>query len=273
MATEGSSYNFPNVIASLYSLWTLDGLVELAYAVSLDFVSRPESYVDANIPDVISDFRVSYGTDKEFQNTAERQAMVWPILGRSDWLKPDNCMAKSQFYTVRYAFLDACSDFSTKGVETRLEPLEAAVKQSLEDFRNYFSQVRGKSTDVASELLVKVSKHATDVLTADGVARVFGFKSAGQDWPFAVDSNIDPDANSNGAKLVQAIGTQLIVPADYKLTAIKFMQLQDVATQGALTLKRVLTTDPSLASAEDIRTLVSQAYTWLTSLQHFQGKP
>lgn len=271
MATEGSSYNFPNVVASLYGLWTLDGLVELAYAVSLDFVSRPESYVDADIPDAISDFRVSYGTDKEFQNTAERQAMVWPILGRSDWLKLDNSMAKSQFYTVRYAFLAACSNFSEKGVETRQEPLEAVVKQSLGDFRNYFNQVRGKSTVVASELLANVSKHATDVLTADGVARVFGFKSAGGGWPLAVDSNSDPDANSNGAKLVQAIGAQLTGPADYKLTASKFMQLQDVATQGALTLKRVLTTDPSLASAEDLLALVSQAYTWLTSLQNFRG--
>jgi hypothetical protein len=87
VATEGTSYDFPDVIASLYGLWTLDGLVELAYAVSLDFVSRPESYVGVDIPDAISDFRVSWGTHKEFQNTAERQAMVSPILGRSDWLR------------------------------------------------------------------------------------------------------------------------------------------------------------------------------------------
>jgi hypothetical protein len=125
--------------------------------------------------------------------------------------------------------------------------------------------------DIASKLLTKVSGHATDILTAAGVATVFGQPSAGTGWPFAVNTATSiNDANIHGAKLVDAIGTQLTVPPDYKLKSGKFQQLQTVATQGALTLQLVLTTEPFQSPLADLVALISQAYTWLQALQNYQ---
>src|SRR5258705_2014592 len=107
MATSAQTTDeFPALVGELYSRWTLDVLVELAYAVSLDFVARPQHYVSADIPDVVSDLRVAYGTDKHFQHTLERQAMVLPSLGRSDALRLDTHAATSSFNIARKKFLD-----------------------------------------------------------------------------------------------------------------------------------------------------------------------
>ncbi|MFM0174731.1 hypothetical protein PQR33_35995 [Paraburkholderia sediminicola] len=252
---------FPNLIGTLYGRWTLDGVVELAYAVSLDFVARPHKYVSGEIPAVVSDLRVAYGTDKHFQNTLERQAMILPILGRSDALRADASVATSSFHMARKIFLDACSAFTERAVDTGVEMLEQRVRSSLVTFQAHFDGLRGTAAQVASKLLGQVFVHATDILKANGVAKVFGQDAADGDWP--LESN-----DSNGAKLVDAIGTSLVIAADYKLTYTRFILLQQVAQEGSRVLPLVLASDPN--SDSDLSKLITQGYAWGASLRDYQ---
>ena len=68
--------DFASLVGDLYSRWTLDGLVEIGYAVSVDFISRSQLYQGDDIPEEIVTLRISYGTDPKFPNTQQRQALM-----------------------------------------------------------------------------------------------------------------------------------------------------------------------------------------------------
>src|SRR6478672_8003828 len=88
-AEAQASNPFPAFIGHLYAIWTLDCLDEIGCAVAVDFITRPHLYLGEDIPDQIVQLRTTYGTDAQFPNTAQRQAMMMPVFGRSDGLKPD----------------------------------------------------------------------------------------------------------------------------------------------------------------------------------------
>src|SRR5262245_5369754 len=91
METSASAQNSDDplrLIGRLYAIWTLDCLIEIGYAISVDFITRPQLYLNEDIPDAIVQLRMSYGTDAQFPNTAQRQAMMMPVFGRSDGLMP-----------------------------------------------------------------------------------------------------------------------------------------------------------------------------------------
>src|SRR6266700_40591 len=71
----------------LYARCTLDCLIEMGWAVSADFITRPQLYVSDDIPDAIVKLRMKYGSDPDFPNTTQRHAMLLPILSKSDGLK------------------------------------------------------------------------------------------------------------------------------------------------------------------------------------------
>src|SRR5215475_1341769 len=100
-ATATNDDDFSRLIGHLYATWTLDCLIEIGYAVSVDLITRPQLYLSEDIPDTIVDLRMSYGTDPRFPNTAQRQAMMMPVFGRSDGLKPDASTNTAPFYISR----------------------------------------------------------------------------------------------------------------------------------------------------------------------------
>ncbi len=53
--------DFPSLIGHLYATWTLDCLIEIGGAVSVDLITRPQLYLSEDIPDTIVDLRMSYG--------------------------------------------------------------------------------------------------------------------------------------------------------------------------------------------------------------------
>src|SRR5215475_10456017 len=76
MAKPTDSANYPAFVGDVYARWTLDCLVEIGYAIALDFVNRPQLYLGSDIPNEIVTLRISYGTDPLFPNTVQRQAMM-----------------------------------------------------------------------------------------------------------------------------------------------------------------------------------------------------
>jgi hypothetical protein len=93
------------------------------------------------------------------------------------------------------------------------------------------------------------------------VAKVFGVGPADSRWPFG-------STNPDGAKLVESIGAKLTLPQECKLSYTKFILLQRVAQEGARSLPLVLTTDPSVE--QELLALVTQVYSWGTSLRDYQ---
>src|ERR1700730_13067921 len=123
-AAAQSSNDLLAFISRLYAQWSLDCLVEIGYAVSVDFVTRPQLYQSDDIPDRIVQLRMSYGTDAQFPNTAQRQAIMMPVFGRSDGLKPDASTASAPFHIARKKFVDACVAFSERAVDSGVAMLE-----------------------------------------------------------------------------------------------------------------------------------------------------
>jgi hypothetical protein len=267
LASTGS--DFAHRIGRLYATWTLDGLVEIAHAVSLDFVSRPQMYTGDSIPESIVDLRIAYGTDRNFQNTDERLALMLPILGRSDGLKPDASTATSSFHLARKKFFDACIAFAERAVDTGVAALEQRVRSSLVTFQTPFTLLNGHATKLAARSIHQVSEHGIQILQSPGVAKVFGQVPPSADWPFAARGFLD-DSNANGAKLVEAAGFLSGLAADYKFSSTRFVLLQKLAQEGGAALPLILSTDPAGANVNEIADVIARGYSWATSLRDYQ---
>jgi hypothetical protein len=255
---------FPALIAQLYELWTLDCLNEIGYAVAVDFITRPQLYLSDDIPDDIVRLRMAYGTDVPFPNAAQRQAMMMPVFGRSDGLKPDASTGTASFHMARKKFLDACIAFAERAVDTGLTMLEERVRSALVPLRAHFEALRGKSLQLtATQQMQALSDTVTSILRAPGVARVFSVSPAEAGWPFGSD---DP----NGAKLVENAGAVLPLPPECKLSYTKFILLQRVAREGEQALSLVFTDNPT---SEELPVVVSAGYSWAKSLHDFQQMP
>src|SRR5262249_54734835 len=237
----------------------------IGYGVSLDAINRPQLFTGSDIPDVIVDLRMSYGTSAKFPNAAQRLAMMTPIFGRSDGLKPDASSSSTPFYLPRKKFLDACVAFSERSVETGVPMLEGAVRIATDSFRAYFEGLRGKSVEQSAGQIKAISEAVTDILTSSGVARVYSVTPVAKDWPL---TSIDPSVNSDGAKLVEAVGGALPIGPDCKFNFAKFILLQQLAQAGEGALPLIFTADTK--SEKGLQSLISQGYIWAISLRAFQ---
>jgi hypothetical protein len=253
--------DFPQLIGHLYATWTLDCLIEIGYAVSVDFITRPQLYLSEDIPDPIVDLRMSYGTDPRFPNTAQRQAMMMPVFGRSDGLRPDASTGTAPFHVARKKLVDACIAFSERVVDTGIAMLEERVRSAIVPLRAHFEAFRGKSIQLTTQQMNAISNTVVSILQSPDVAKVFSVSPPESGWPFDSD---DP----NGAKLVENAGSVLPLPQECKVGYTKFILLQRVAREGVQALSLVLTTNPS--SEEQLLALISKVYTWGTSLRDFQ---
>jgi hypothetical protein len=254
--------DFPTFVGNAYAHWTLDVLIELGYAIAVDFANRPQLYKANNIPDNIVDFRMSYGTAAEFPNTVQRQTIMTPPFGRSDGLKPDATTASWPFQMARKKLIDACTAFSERAVDTGIPMLEESVRSALVSLTNHLQTLQGKSFSLSGGQIQQEMNVAVLILLSGGVDTVFGIGVAVDgDWPFA---SSDP----NGALLVENAGLTLSVTGDYKLNHSKFVTLQRAAQEGAKALQLVLTTDPAVEA--QLLALITQCYTWGKSLRDFQ---
>ena len=263
-AAPQASNPFPAFVGHLYAIWTLDCLEEIGYAASVDFITRPQLYLGDDIPDQIVQLRMTYGTEAQFPNTAQRQAMMMPVFGRSDGFKPDASVGTAPFHTARKKLIDACIAFSERAVDTGVAMLLERVRSAIVPLRAHLQALAGKSIRLSGGEMNAISNTVVSILVAPSVAKVFSVSPADAQWPFGSD---DP----NGAKLVEIVGTTLPLPQDCKLSYTKFILLQRVTQEGERTLPLVLTVN--LDNQQDLLALIAQAYTWGTSLRDFQQQP
>jgi hypothetical protein len=258
---RADEFPFPQLVGDLYARWTLDCLAEIGFAVSMDFIARPQLYLSSDIPAEIVDLRIAWGTDARFPNTAQRQAMLLPIFGRSDGLSPDATASTAPFHMARKKFVDACIAFSERAVDTGIAMLLDRVRSALVPLRAHLDGLDGQSFRLTAQQIQDLSDTVIGILRSADVAKVFGVSPADALWPF---DSIDP----NGAKLVENAGLTLSLAPECKLSYTRFILLQRVAQEGGRTLSEVLVTDPT--SEQALLDLITHGYTWGTSLRDFQ---
>jgi hypothetical protein len=258
-----SGDNFAELIGHLYAIWTLDCLIEIGYAASVDFITRPQLYLGDDIPDAIVQLRMSYGTDAQFPNTAQRQAMMLPIFGRSDGLMPDASAGTTPFYIARKKLFEASAAFAeAQPVDKSQTMLKERFQSALFVLDAQLQGINGKSTRLtATRQMNAISETVVSILQSPGVAKVFSVSPADARWPFDSD---DP----NGAKLVENAGSKLPVPQECKMSYTKFTQLLRVQRAGEQALIQVLTANPE--SEPELLALISLVYRWGIALRDFQ---
>jgi hypothetical protein len=257
-STTPTTVAFDTIIGEMYARCTLDYLIEQAYEVSNDFISRPHLYQESIAGDIV-ELRMSYGTSRNYPNMQQRQRMYMPVFGKLDGLRPDS-NSYSQFHLVRKKLIDASIAYSERVYDSGLDMLRERIRSAVIPLRSHLTKLQGYSVQSSYDQTKAIFDLAVDVLKSPVVAKVFGLEQPEPNWPLDSD---DPE----GAKLVEAIGATLKIQHDYILTFDRFILLQRVAREGREALRLVLTTDTN--KNDELEKLVTKVYTWGSSLRDF----
>lgn len=258
MSPKTTDSSFAQLTGDLYARWTLDCVVDIAYAVSRDFVARPEFYKRGEVSDGIVDLRMEYGTSSELPNPSQRQEIASPVLGGSEGYTVDG---SDKFRALRKPLFDACSILSERSVADSAASMRQAVLSALQLFQPYLMSFDGESIRRSYRQITSISDLAFNLLRSPGIAQVFGVSPppmAG--WP--IDFN-----DSNGALLIRAIGEKLPLSPQHVFSEEKFQRLRRVAQQGRDALVAVLSnSDPA---GDRLDPMITSVYTWAISLRDY----
>jgi hypothetical protein len=86
-------------LAGMYARWTLDCLVEIAHAITIDYFSSPEFYL-GDAPEEIGAFWLSYGS--LLPNKDQRHILAGAIFGDSDGYPPKGATAYAERNAINH---------------------------------------------------------------------------------------------------------------------------------------------------------------------------
>jgi hypothetical protein len=255
---------FGQQLGSMYKRWVLDCIPQLGYAVSLDFSRRPELYkrVDAKTVTLLTDMQSQYGYAPNFPNQDTRFMLMKPIFGASDGHPMGN--EKSAFYTARMPVLAAAAGFAENAQPTAFPMHRERIRSSIVPLRRLMEDLEGASLNQTDLRLSAIFETASSILKAPGVAAVFGISEGiDDDWPLK-------STDSEGAKLIEKITTQLpdmpygVISRDY------FVNMQRVAEKGSQSISRILGPDIETNDG-NLDDLTTQLYAWGSDLKLVGG--
>lgn len=252
------------LVGDMYSRWTLDCLVEIAHAVSIDYVARPEFYRGTDVPDNIADLWSSYGYQRNYPNRGQRSDLNGPVFGASDgYTAPKGVTpVADKFRQYRDPLFKACIAYTERTTSDATSGLKNGVIQAMKFFPQYLRNFEGNSIQSTYEQEVFVSDLSFQVLRSGTVSGAFGVSPApSSTWP------LDSD-DQRGAQLVNAI-TDALQLKDMALTQEKFTKLRAMAQDGRDALEATLEDDPTGdANFED---LVEKVYAWAKSVDYYMA--
>jgi hypothetical protein len=257
MTQDKQSPGYGKLIGDMYARWVLDCVVEMAYAVSVDFVARPDFYKGSDVPEGIAELRSAYGYARDYPNKSQRQDLNSPVFGLSDGYAPDS--GTDKFRALRRPLFDACIAYSERSVDVAAQKLKQRVLSALDPFPPYLRNFDGESIKLTYKQVKSLSDLSYKVLTSKSVAHVFGVdQPPDATWP--LDAN-DP----KGSQLVRSIGERL-QPKDAVFNEEKFGRLRRMAQEGRDALEAILTNTTTDQSFEN---LVTRVYTWAISIKDY----
>jgi hypothetical protein len=250
-------------IATLYFWSILDCLVELAYAISVDFFARPHMYtaLTERTSADIARLRARYGMDERIPSLQQRFEIFGPIFGPTDGTVSTGA---SQFCQLRDALCEAVVRFRVRPAEEGVEMLRQDVRFSAGALRDWLGSHHGSSVGWSSgQALPNISEQlAYQILRAQAITAIFGI-NPGLDptWPYAPSRDAE--------KFVEEASRQLMFSGS-GLTPVNratIARLQRVATRGAEAIAIVLQDTGDSTSDSDVSALVTASYAWLSALR------
>jgi len=244
--------------ADLYARWTLDCLVEIAHAVSIDYFSNPEFYQGDDTPDGIADLWTSYGSVKNFANKDQRNTLSGAILGGSDGYRPKGAAAYNDaFHQDREPLFKACIAAQTATSAQSRDGLNQQVLQALPNFQSYLQGFTGKAASLAHDQIEAVTETAFSILRSNTVStRFIGTHSPiSKDWPL---TKSDP----NGDKLIAECLAKLKVSSVDMF--LDFPNLRALAQAGSDALGAIVQPTTNLDD------LIRKTYSWAMFTGNYQ---
>ena len=256
--------SFGQRLGQMYKRWVLDCIPQLGYAVSLDFSRRPELYKQVQAPTAsrLTDLQSQNGYAANFPNKEMRLMLMKPLFGISDGLM--NARNESTFHTARLPILAAAAGFAENAQPTAFPMHRERIRSAIVPLRRYMEDLEGASLSQTQTRTASLFDTAASVLRDPGVATVFGISQLiTPTWP--LDST-----DSEGAKLIEKVTTQLPDMADGVISTDRFVRMQRIAEKGTQSIAGIL--DPSIETVDNaLDQLTAQLYAWGSDLKLIGG--
>ncbi len=243
-------------LGELYKRWTLDCIVDLAYAVSRDFSNRPEFYQKIKSADKLTELQGNYGFNPSFPGKDIRSSLMLPIFGESDGTGSRNDGSQSQTY--RLPVLTAAADFSENAQPTGFPMLRERIRSSIVPFKTHMVDLVGASLDQTTERMQNIFDISQVILKDPGVFGVFGINNIDPKSPL---ESYDPQF----AKLIQNITSQLPDMPHGIISREQFVRMQRIGDKGGESITMILEKD---IENDDklLEQLIAQLYAWGSDL-------
>lgn len=247
-------------LGDMYARWTLDCLVEIAHAISIDYFSSPEFYQGDDTPPEIVDLWLSYGSVKNFPNKTQRYTMAAAVFGESDGYPPPAGVTvySDAFHQNRDTLFKACIAAQTATSAQSRDGLDQTVLQALPNMQSYLGGFPGKAARFAYEQIKDVSDVAFAILRSDTVSsRFIGIHHTPipKEWPLR-------KSDANGDKLIaECVATLKIDGVNLKMA---FPDLRTLAHTGREALETIV--QPS----EELKEIIKQTFSWAMFTGQYQ---
>lgn len=254
------------MLSKVFEVRVLDAVIRSAVAISSDYYARPNEYgsVDDAVAKILQNLSSRTGTDPDWPNLAQREAMYQSLLGTG---------SDSAFASTRDGVFDAATNYAegaifhasagAKPVASAGEPaLRQAFIDAMSSFRGSLDVVDGTAAlKSAQKQLMGMFTASIKVLRSAHVARAFGVEPApGGDWPL--------DQSGKGAFLIEKVSQRL---AGGELSPIRlqtFLLMSRVAGYGGKTIDRALAGDHD----KDLAAAIQDAYSWASSARQLAAQ-
>jgi hypothetical protein len=261
--------SFGNELGLLYRRWTLDCVVTIAHAVSLDFSDRPELYqrINADTASRLTELQGSYGFQANFPDIQIRERLMKSIFGQSDGHGTGN--DGSEFQTFRLPVLKAAAGFSENAQPITFPANREAVRNAIVSFRAHMTDLSGASLSQTDKRISHIFDVAQTILKDDNVACVFGINAKiNQGWPLQ-------STDAQGANLIEKITTYFGALLPYGvIPRSMFVHMQRIAEKGFQSIRIILheTEAETIEKPEfDIDPLITELYAWGCELRLVGG--
>jgi hypothetical protein len=239
-------------VAQLYTLSTLDCLVELASAVAQDGQGRPDRY--KGLSEGGARALAELGNDGAVPSLKERTALYEVISGGPD-------AALSPLAAAEWSFRHAAVEV-TKAQDARRELLAKVFADRSASLRSFLELVGGDEAGKSAEQMAALFDLVTTLLTDEALAQVFGVEAPRSPWPLG-------DASPAGAHLVEVLSDDLQPEAAAGISQYEFLVLQRLATHRGEVIQAVLDGRFSNGRAAEPESLAAVA-AWHYALDDFE---
>jgi hypothetical protein len=249
-----------SAIADLYTIWTLNCIIDLAQLMALDFVWRPTRYqlLDERAAALLTSFRTLVGRDPDWPGRFQRIMVLYPYFGRSAIVTAAS--DRSQFQRLGSQMRYSASlvvERSASGAQR--EALVRPFMSSVQALSLFLQQQNGRALASSAPQVASIFRSASELFGNESVAAAFGRPATSDDWLLR-------GVDQRGAEIVYAVSVGLGLRVGSRVLKERFTALHKVALDGHTLLETLDRIAPDEVERNSDRLLL-MAYEWLASIR------